>query len=92
MSDQESQLRQEMSRGARVRAIMEDGILEAAFETLRASYLKRWEECPDPEQRDRFWQGIQVLRLVRSDLLSTIETGKLASLQLANPTERRLDA
>jgi hypothetical protein len=92
MSGPDGKIIDEMSRGARARALMGDELMVEIFQKLRGIYSAQWAGCPDAAVRDRIWLKVQALGDVEGDLLTMIETGKLASVQMQMPPTKRLDA
>jgi hypothetical protein len=73
-----------ISRGARAKALLGDDLLTEAFTTLEAEYLKAWRATgvKQMEERERFWQAIQLLGLVRDHLGFVVGDGKIAQAEL----------
>lgn len=80
----ESQLRNEASRGQRAQELMSDELMAEAFGQLNARLTKEWADSParDTEGRERIWLMQKLLKSVGDHLSEIAQTGKLASLQL----------
>lgn len=61
---------QRQSRGFRVRAMLEDGELGAAFDDVKADLIAEWERCFDAGEREALWRAVNTLNLVRGRLAS----------------------
>lgn len=92
MADHDGKLRDELGQAGRARALMGDELMVGVFDKLRAGYAEQWGQCTNPELRDRLWLKTQALNDVQADLLTMIETGKLAAMALAAKPSQRLDA
>ena len=73
-----------LNRAVKAQALLEDTELQAAFEAVRESLLKRIEECPI---RDR--EGVHELKLqlkllndVRANLQAVVNTGKVIEYRI----------
>ena len=71
----------------RAQALINDELLNEAFETLRKELLDRWENSGSSEDQSResIWLGLQLLARVRLHLLSIIETGEMRKLREKSP-------
>jgi len=92
MTAESDKLRSETALGSRARQLMGDELMVGTFDKLRAGYAEQWAQCASPEIRDRLWLKTQALNDVQADLLTMVETGKLASITLAAEPKKRLDA
>jgi hypothetical protein len=77
-------LEADVTRANQARALLSNAMLNDAFETLRASYLKAWETTKynDTDGRERLWQAIQIVGLVRGQLEAYVNDGKLAQVEI----------
>lgn len=77
-------LAQDIARGHRAQALLSDDLLTEAFDTLRAAYLKAWEDTKynDTDGRERLWQAVQIVGKVRSQLEHIVTDGTLAQAEL----------
>jgi len=55
-------------------------LVGAAFETLKAEYVKAWEATAlrDNDGRERLWQAVQIVGKVESHLRSIVANGRVA--------------
>lgn len=70
--------------GARAREVLENTEFIAAFDAIEKEVIDTWTSSParDAEGRERLWTYLHLLRKVRTQLMSTMETGKLAQLDI----------
>ena len=71
----------------RAQALVNDELLNEAFETLRTELMDRWENSAstEVEARESIWLGLQLLARVRRHIHSIIETGEMAKLREKGP-------
>lgn len=83
MSD-DDKLQSAISKGARAEALLRDETLLGAFAGLEADYIKAWRQTAarDTDARERLWQAVQVVGLVKDHLNSVASSGKLAQREL----------
>ena len=64
----------------RAQALLNDELLNEAFETLRTELMDRWENSAstEVEARESIWLGLQLLARVRRHLESILMTQELA--------------
>jgi hypothetical protein len=75
----------ESRRGEQARRLLEDPLLQEAFDTVGGTLRDAWvatTEDATPE-RERLWLMLKLLDRIRSHLAQVLETGKLADAQLA---------
>jgi hypothetical protein len=67
----------------RAQALLNDELLNEAFDTLRTELMDRWENSAstEVEARESIWLGLQLLTRVRRHIHSIIETGEMAKLR-----------
>ncbi len=77
-------LEQRLFLGDRAREVLENEAFIAAFEATEKEVIEQWTSSParDAEGREKLWQYLMLLRKVKANLQSTLETGKLAQLEL----------
>ena len=70
--------------GDRAREVLDNEAFQWAFEETEKEILQKWMDSParDADGRERLWQYLTLLRKVKANLVSTLETGKLAKLDL----------
>jgi hypothetical protein len=77
-------LERDAMRGRRAEQLLADELLQEAFETLKAEYLRAWENT-DPsenERREQLWYAHRVVPLVRKHLTDVVKDGTLAKAQI----------
>lgn len=80
-------LEQESRRGEQARRLLEEPLLQEAFAAVDSALREAWAATADEAmaERERLWLMLKLLGRVRSHLVDTLETGKLANAQLAEP-------
>ena len=79
-----SSLEQRLAEGNRAKQILEDDVYTGAFDAIKAKVIEEWTSSParDAEGRERLWTYLQLLNKLQATLQTTMETGKLAALEL----------
>ena len=67
----------------RAQSLVNDELLNEAFETLRTELMDRWENSAstEVEARESIWLGLQLLARVRRHLESILMTQEMAKLR-----------
>lgn len=80
----------ERLRGERARQILEDPLVKSAMSDIKATLIEQWRISPvkDAELREYLWSIYLGACKFEELLASHIETGKLASHQLARDAHR----
>lgn len=82
--------------GDRAREVLDNEAFLQAFTDTEQEVIKQWTESParDVEGREKLWQYLTLLRKIKTHLTTTLETGKLAKLELEhkNSLAQRLKA
>ncbi len=91
MSDK---LHEAMLRAQRAQQLMDDELMVEAFAALENEYISCWKATPvrDTDARERLWQQLRNLSLLKDHFEKIIGNGKLAQKQLddiVNLGERR---
>jgi hypothetical protein len=81
-----------LHRGNRAKEVLENEEFQAAFEAIENELTEAWKNSPqrDAEGREKLFQALTMLSKIKQSLTSTMDTGKLALLELQhkNPTMR----
>jgi hypothetical protein len=77
-------IEQNLYNGSRAKEVLENEAFVAAFEAIEQEVLETWKNSParDSTGREKCWEYLMLLRRVKAHLVSTLETGKLAELEL----------
>lgn len=77
-------LEQRIYSGDRAQEVLENEAFIAAFEAIEQEVIEQWKNSParDEEGREKLWQYRMLLQKVRTHIQSTLETGKLARIEL----------
>ena len=91
--DDENKAIVDISRAARAGALLNDEMLNEAFEKLEAEYYNAWRATGAAEaetfKRERLWQAINLLGKVKDHLKHVVENGKVAKAHIAAIQGRR---
>jgi hypothetical protein len=69
---------EDVSRAAKAQQLMEDPILQEAFEILRQDYFQKWVGSTKPELREACWYLYQAVKRAPEHLEAVIRNGQLA--------------
>ncbi|MEH2513921.1 hypothetical protein V1291_005275 [Nitrobacteraceae bacterium AZCC 1564] len=74
----------EMSRGARAQALLDNELLNEAFTALEAAYIERWRatHIDDERGREKLFIAVNVVGKVRAHLAAIVANGHIAAKQL----------
>lgn len=77
-------IEQRIYNGDRAKEVLENEAFQQAFEDIEQEVTKQWMESParDAEGREKLWQYLMMLRKVKAQLQTTLDTGKLAKMEL----------
>lgn len=77
-------LEQRLHDGSRAKEVLENEQFQASFEAIEKELIEAWKQSPqrDVDGRERIHQYLSLLAKVKSHLVSTLETGKLAELEV----------
>ena len=79
-----STLEQRLFDGDQAKLVLENEAFAAAFDATEAEVTEQWKNTParDQDGREKLWQYLMMLRKVKAHLTTTLETGKLARIEL----------
>ena len=79
-----STLEQRLFEGDQARLVLENEAFAAAFDATEREVIEQWTNSParDITGRESLWQYLMILRKVKANLTTTMETGKLAQIEL----------
>ncbi len=77
-------LERDAQRGRRAEQLLNDELLQEAFEKLKAEYLRAWEDTKpdDTGYRDQLWYARRVVPLVKKHLTDLVRDGTLARAEI----------
>lgn len=77
-------LEQRLYEGNRAKEVLENEVFQAVFEDIQREVIETWTNSParDQEGREKLWQYLTMLQKVKTQLTQSLETGKLAQLEL----------
>jgi hypothetical protein len=72
-------------RGAQADMLLRSDVLQDAFKTMEADYIKAWAatDATQTEARENFWRALQILADVRRHLIMVSNGGRLAQQEIA---------
>lgn len=79
-------LEQRLHTGTRAKEVLENEVFLATFDQIEHEVIEQWTNSParDSQGREKCWEYLMLLRKVKSHLVSSLETGKLAELELGH--------
>lgn len=77
-------IEQRLYEGNRAKEVLENEVFQAVFADIEQEVTQSWMNSParDVEGREKLWQYLTLLRKVKAHLTTTLETGKLAQIDL----------
>lgn len=68
----------------RAKEVLENPAFEGAFESIEQELVEAWKTSPqrDDKGREHIFLALTMLRRVKAHLTTTLETGKLATMEL----------
>jgi hypothetical protein len=82
----EVKLGQLQDKGARAQALLDNSLLREVFSYLEAEYLTAWRNTRVSETgaREKLWQAVHIVNLVRDHLTKFVTDGRIATRDLAS--------
>lgn len=83
---------QQASRGDAAERLLKDELLNEAFSVLEQEYTKLWKQTnpSDEAAREKLWMSLRQLEMVKAQLHSVVQTGKVAKATLAQRAKAAL--
>jgi len=77
-------LARDIERAAHAARLIADDLLSGAFAALEADYIAAWRgtAARDTDARERLWQAVQIVGLVKAQLAGVVSHGRLAQHEL----------
>ena len=77
--------------GNRAKEILESDVFIGAFDAIESEVIEQWKNSParDEAGRQSLWQYLKLLEKLKAHLITTMETGKLAALDLQHKQTMR---
>ena len=77
-------IEQRLHDGSRAKEVLDNEQFTASFEAIEKELIEAWKTSPqrDVEGRERIHQYLTLLAKVKTHLISTLESGKLAELEV----------
>lgn len=85
----EIKLGQAQHRGIRAEELLNNSLLQEAFQYLEAEYLKAWRttKVRETESREKLWQAIQILGIIQEHIKGHVTNGRIAAADLRRLSE-----
>lgn len=70
--------------GNRASEVLDNEVFQAVFADIEQEYVQAWMSSParDAEGREKLWTYVMLLRKLKAQITTTLETGKLAKLDM----------
>src|SRR5574337_289256 len=77
-------IEQRIHAGTQARDVLENEAFTQAFEAIEKDLIEAWKSSParDAAGRESIWTYLHLLNKLKTQLTTTMETGKLAALEL----------
>lgn len=97
MNENTTTLETRLYNGDRAREVLENEVFQAVFDDIEKELFQAWKQSPqrDADARERIHLSVSLLAKIKACLMSTLDTGKLAKLELEHKrsmSERLKDA
>lgn len=75
----------------RAREVLDNEAFQAAFSGIEQQVIEQWTNSParDKEGREQLWVYLSLLRKVKAQLTYSMETGKLAQLEIEHQEKKK---
>lgn len=82
--EQMKPIEQRIYEGNRAQEVLENEVFQQVFADIEQEYTEAWKNSParDAEGREKLWTYISLIRKLKAQMVTTMETGKLAKLDL----------
>jgi len=80
----ETALARDIDRAGHAGRLVGDALLNESFDALEADYVAAWRATAvrDTDARERLWQAVQIVGLVKAHLTAIVSDGRLAQHEL----------
>ena len=74
----------EIQRGRDAELLLQHPLLQEAFEVIEREVTEQWQNSParDVDGREKLWLTLKLLKQVRHQIVSVVETGQVAQATL----------
>lgn len=75
---------QRIYNGDRANEVLENEAFQQAFDDIENEVIEQWKNSParDEAGREKLWTYLMLLKKLKAQITTTLETGKLAKLDL----------
>jgi hypothetical protein len=87
----EHKLHRDTVRASNAQALLNNELLTESLMVLETEYIKKWRhgtKALDVEAREKLWQAVQIVGLVRDHLTKVLSDGKLAQAEINELAEK----
>jgi hypothetical protein len=86
----EDKLGRDIVRAGKAKALLENELFSEAFAKLEADYIAAWRVTParDTDARERLWQAVNVVGIVKEHFARVVSEGNMAQIQINQLIER----
>ena len=87
----EAKLRTQQERAAHAKRLLEDPLLQEAFEKLNDEFLRTWRQTDvnDTQARERIYNLCTALDAIKQQIASVVVDGKIAKMNLEQLEKNR---
>lgn len=82
MSDNMQDLRSDQTRGREAQALLENQVLNDAFDYLRKTFIEAWQASRDPVTREAQWHNVHAIDRIKEYLTTVVNNGRMADTQI----------
>lgn len=77
-------LHEDSARAARAQDLIQNELLNEAFDTLKQTYIAKWEATTAAEHqlREKYWLAARGVDVLKQHLHNVLQNGKLAEVEL----------
>lgn len=77
-------IEQRIYNGDRANEVLENEAFQQAFDDIENEVIEQWKNSParDEAGREKLWTYLMLLKKLKAQITTTLETGKLAKLDL----------
>jgi hypothetical protein len=75
-------LEQRVYDAERAKNILENEVFQQVFSDIETELVDKWKSSNNADAREKMHQYLQIMELVKAQLMATFESGKLATVEL----------
>ena len=74
----EDRIAEQMGKAQRASALLNDEAFTGAVAAVHKDLIERWEFSKDPNERERIWVSVDVLKKIIGALHATVDSGRVS--------------